>query len=293
MYSEQIEQLIKSVIADGVITEKERAVLHKRAVAEGIDEDEIDVYVEGLIALMKSDAPKSEVPAGKAKQTRRKSVPKSVNIDFKYIGKSINKKGNTFYQGQNWLKIETEPECDIEKIYLNFFKSITDEGKTSMGISFAFVFCNNRTSSLNYPRLILKPDTASFDLGIVGQSWDSCIPHKPSTINTNGQEIVIEIDMSDQFLAYPIDEEMLKLICDAEQISISLIDCGSMNSHSWSDEKRFDIRDLDADDLATYAQIFYRSIVDNKAYPDAAISEFKYPKAAKKLFGKLKNFFDD
>ena len=53
MYSEQIEQLIKSVIADGVITEKERAVLHKRAAAEGIDEDEIDVYVDGLIAQMK------------------------------------------------------------------------------------------------------------------------------------------------------------------------------------------------------------------------------------------------
>ena len=53
MYSEQIEQLIKSVIADGVITEKERAVLHKRAAAEGIDEDEIDVYVDGLVAQMK------------------------------------------------------------------------------------------------------------------------------------------------------------------------------------------------------------------------------------------------
>ena len=90
MYSEQIEQLIKSVIADGVITEKERAVLHKRAVAEGIDEDEIDVYVEGLIALMKSDAPKSEVPAGKAKQTRRKSVPKSVNIDFNKANRITN-----------------------------------------------------------------------------------------------------------------------------------------------------------------------------------------------------------
>ena len=52
MYTEQLEQLIKSVIADGVITEKERAVLHKKAAAEGVDEDEIDVYVDGLIAQM-------------------------------------------------------------------------------------------------------------------------------------------------------------------------------------------------------------------------------------------------
>ena len=42
MYSEQLEQLIKSVIADGVITDKERAVHHKKAANEGVDdEDEI------------------------------------------------------------------------------------------------------------------------------------------------------------------------------------------------------------------------------------------------------------
>ena len=49
MYSEQLESLIQSIIADGVITDKERAVLHKRAEAEGIDADEIDVYTEGLL----------------------------------------------------------------------------------------------------------------------------------------------------------------------------------------------------------------------------------------------------
>jgi len=50
MYSEQLEQLIKSVIADGAITKKERSVLHKKAAAEGIDKDEIDVYIDGLVA---------------------------------------------------------------------------------------------------------------------------------------------------------------------------------------------------------------------------------------------------
>ena len=60
MYSEQLEQLIQSVIADGVITDKERSVLHKKAAAEGIDEDEIDVYVDGLVAQMKPSMPKEE-----------------------------------------------------------------------------------------------------------------------------------------------------------------------------------------------------------------------------------------
>ncbi len=71
MYSETLERLIQSVIADGEISEKERNVLHKKAEAEGVDIDEIDVYIDGLIAQQLNAAPKpivSEVPKGPAKQ---------------------------------------------------------------------------------------------------------------------------------------------------------------------------------------------------------------------------------
>lgn len=70
MYSETLERLIQSVIADGEISEKERNVLHKKAEAEGVDIDEIDVYIDGLIAQQLNAAPKpivSEVPKGPAK----------------------------------------------------------------------------------------------------------------------------------------------------------------------------------------------------------------------------------
>lgn len=60
MYSEQLEQLIKSVIADGFITDKERSVLHKKAAAEGIDEDEIDVYIDGLIVNSTKPSPQEQ-----------------------------------------------------------------------------------------------------------------------------------------------------------------------------------------------------------------------------------------
>lgn len=59
MYSEKMESLILSVIADGEITQKERAVLHKNAEAEGVDIDELDVYVDGLLALAKKELAKS------------------------------------------------------------------------------------------------------------------------------------------------------------------------------------------------------------------------------------------
>ena len=47
--TQELEQLIEAIIADGVITEKERRVLHAKALSEGISTDEIDVLVEGRL----------------------------------------------------------------------------------------------------------------------------------------------------------------------------------------------------------------------------------------------------
>ncbi len=53
MYSEQLEAIIDAALADGVLTDKEREVLHKRAAQEGIDADELDVVIDGRLAKMK------------------------------------------------------------------------------------------------------------------------------------------------------------------------------------------------------------------------------------------------
>ena len=50
MYSEELEELIDLVLDDNQITEKERAVLYRRAKAEGIDPDEIDIVIEARLA---------------------------------------------------------------------------------------------------------------------------------------------------------------------------------------------------------------------------------------------------
>lgn len=68
MYSETIERLIQSVIADGEISEKERAVLHKKAEAEGIDVDELDVYIDGLVVQQRNSASQASRFMGPAKQ---------------------------------------------------------------------------------------------------------------------------------------------------------------------------------------------------------------------------------
>ena len=54
-FSQALEEVIEAALADGVLTNKERAVLHKRAMAEGVDPDELDVVIEGRLAKMKRE----------------------------------------------------------------------------------------------------------------------------------------------------------------------------------------------------------------------------------------------
>ena len=56
MYSKELEERIDSVLADGVITDQERTVLRKRALACGEDPDEVMIVVDGRLAKMKKGA---------------------------------------------------------------------------------------------------------------------------------------------------------------------------------------------------------------------------------------------
>ena len=71
MYNEKIEALISAALADGVLTEKEKQVLFKRAQAEGIDLDEFEMVLDArLVELQKAEE-------AKAKAEKEKSAPKS------------------------------------------------------------------------------------------------------------------------------------------------------------------------------------------------------------------------
>lgn len=49
MYNEKIEALIKAALADGVLTEKEKQILLKRAQAEGIELDEFEMILDARL----------------------------------------------------------------------------------------------------------------------------------------------------------------------------------------------------------------------------------------------------
>ncbi|MCQ2192298.1 MAG: hypothetical protein MJZ23_05470 [Paludibacteraceae bacterium] len=52
MYPEEIQTLIKSIVADGKYTVGEQSVLHEKAKQFGIDCNELDVYVQNLIRML-------------------------------------------------------------------------------------------------------------------------------------------------------------------------------------------------------------------------------------------------
>lgn len=77
MYSKELEELMDSVIADGEISDKERAVLHKRALAEGVDPDEMDVVIDGRLAkMLKAGNPAPQAPAPAHKSQKMGDVMK-------------------------------------------------------------------------------------------------------------------------------------------------------------------------------------------------------------------------
>ena len=67
MYDERIEQLISAALADGVLTEKEKQVLFKRAQEQGIDLDEFEMVLDArLVELQKAEKEKAEKSAPKS-----------------------------------------------------------------------------------------------------------------------------------------------------------------------------------------------------------------------------------
>lgn len=80
MYNEQIEALISAALADGVLTEKEKQILFKKAESMGIDLDEFEMVLDArLVELKKKEAREEkqyELEMEKAKAAQ-KSAPKS------------------------------------------------------------------------------------------------------------------------------------------------------------------------------------------------------------------------
>lgn len=86
-FSKELEEIIEAALADGMITDKERAVLHRKAQQEGVDPDEVDVVIDGRLAKMKREVDwlKPEPP----RSIKRGNVEKCPHCGLPIVAGSI------------------------------------------------------------------------------------------------------------------------------------------------------------------------------------------------------------
>lgn len=65
MFSEELNKLIEASLVDGVLTDKERAVIRKRALLEGVDPDEVDLMLDAEVQKIRK---KQEEAVAKVKK---------------------------------------------------------------------------------------------------------------------------------------------------------------------------------------------------------------------------------
>ena len=122
MFSKEMESLIEATLQDGILTDQEKVVLVKRAQKEGIDVDELDVYIQSL--LQKRHQAEVERAAMENRQSKMGDMKKCPNC------------GNPVQLG--WAAC---PACgfafnveETSSAYYNFSKKVS-----SMNASMSFI----------------------------------------------------------------------------------------------------------------------------------------------------------
>lgn len=238
MYSEQLESLIQSIIADGIITDKELEVLHKKAEAEGVDIDEIDVYVEGLIA--------------QSGNTIRKKITRQYNFDAlipeisqmleyyklkeSYISKDKRKVANGIVLSFKFADIT---KCSI-------FKNETDEQYKRLCLLFSY------SQGDEYRRLLFTSGHKEL-LSLTEQGY---LLSRRSSILLN--QNIDGVKKNANTTGFLLTEEQLKSLCHATDIQVE-----AYNNYEMSTQAR------DLPGFQYYAQYCYRVMFDPEAYPDS------------------------
>ena len=252
MYSEQLEQLIKSVIADGVITEKERAVLHKKAASEGVDEDEIDVYVDGLVAQMKPMAKQEQETYTTPNESEKK-------YDLSFFGK-VKTLHTEYYEMKRSYLRKIDSSLGANAVQLRFIDVIKHvEGKKCEGFGIFFsvsgikkahweyfaslMFFSNGEKVATLSNLDDYFNWTTFEDFFVGE-----------TVGKEASNVF--------YMPFYMDKNSLKSLCNATNISLVVANTDSLK-----------LKEIPLPEFESYAQLFYRLAVDNNAYPNAIVEE--------------------
>ena len=130
---EQLERLTKLALLDGVVTEKEKQVLFKRAEELDIDVDEYEMMLEAWAAEVR----KSLAAKRKAEEAKRKEEETSSGMILEYEAGTISRRRNEAYNGMrvfvptNW---RTDEDGYVSKHAIPEIR----ESLRDMGITLSF-----------------------------------------------------------------------------------------------------------------------------------------------------------
>ena len=144
MYSEELEALISAAFIDGKITDKERAILIRRAVAEGIDPDEFELVLDSriIMANKQNDAAKNLDELGNIRKCPSCNAPigtfqvRCPYCGFEFAGVAPNAFVQNFADGLN--KAVTEASKSVRMSGLSMLFDTTgqeEEQKREMAIA--------------------------------------------------------------------------------------------------------------------------------------------------------------
>ena len=247
MYSQHLESLIQGVIADGIITEKERAVLHKRAEAEGVDIDELDVYVDGLVSKVSPKKVEVIEDDYNVNLFNRIRTDKAIYDIYRtpYCFDEYNNQPNGWNDG------------DI-RIQLVYYKKIGESDKQLYMV-------------LQY---IGSEDNRDFD--------DLLFETDNGTVLLNENYIAVSNAMKGYPDSFIIDSIELKKLCNSATIQIKLKYHYYRNYKNKEGERESKLIhhtiDRTLPTFSTYLQEFYHDVIDNTAFPTVKtdVKQIKY-----------------
>lgn len=230
-FSTRLETLISAALQDGVLTDKEREVLKRRAEADGEDWDEVEMIVEARLAEMHSatspsfsqpevkitpSTEESSTITPKDRQGREPIIHESINpqkpiVESKKERSAI--KGNRVSKKFGWRLDKLNILCEGNRFALEYKN---DEGETLRKTDFIYddVIC----LSVKAVRLSQKQNDGTFRYGLAYTHTDNFIDCEYTKITfLDGEKAVLAIDEDGDEYAIDTWSTLYDLNCYREE----------------------------------------------------------------------------
>jgi hypothetical protein len=153
-------ELLEAALADGELTDKERAILLKKATAQGYDPDEVELMIDGRLAKMKQNNPQAQVPQQTKQEPSEAPVIQESKGTLLEKAQKCIKIGETNEAIKIYKRIITDFDADCDFAYKGLFEMYEKKGEYNEALKYGTRYADlnwNRASEIKPVRdLILK-----------------------------------------------------------------------------------------------------------------------------------------